>query len=143
MRSHSSLPRISPLGLSGHQPLRFKGYCRRSAPKHCCAGNGPAHAATLLRKYSERVLMDVVGLLANGHTVFNHNLVHAATTAVMPARGGFPFAAYDVARASVVVCFLRLLQRCLGAQPAMPATDRAATAAALALTNPLRLMSED
>ena len=36
MRSHSSLPRSSPFGFSGDQLLRFMGYFRRSAPKHCC-----------------------------------------------------------------------------------------------------------
>lgn len=51
-----------------------------------------AHATALLR-IIERVFVRIVGLLANYRAIFDHNLVHATATAVVPARCRRPFAA--------------------------------------------------
>ena len=51
-----------------------------------------AHATALLR-ILDGILVRVIGLLANNGAILNHDLVHAATTAVVPAGCGNPFAA--------------------------------------------------
>ena len=51
-----------------------------------------AHATALLR-ILDGILVRVIGLLTNNGAVLDHDLVHAATTAVMPAGCGNPFAA--------------------------------------------------
>src|SRR5690606_16646250 len=47
MRSHSSRPRSSFLPPPGSQFLRFIGYLRRSAPKHCCCCARPRAQARI------------------------------------------------------------------------------------------------
>ena len=51
-----------------------------------------AHATALLRILNG-ILVRVISLLTNNGAVLDHDLVHAATTAVMPAGCGNPFAA--------------------------------------------------
>ncbi len=50
-----------------------------------------AHASALLRVV-EGILVRVVGLLADNGAVFNHDLVHATSAAVVPTGGRYPFA---------------------------------------------------
>ena len=48
-----------------------------------------AHASALLGELG-RILVRVIGLLANNRAFFHHDLVHAPTAAVMPTRGRHP-----------------------------------------------------